>query len=111
MSTGRGENQTSYHTVHDDTCQREQREQHNVSGNYGTENVTNRARTGASVSFQPGVKSTPIFNPGAGVQSRSLGAPSSFSESYGARQRSYQSTNNGGTNQQDGLFADLYLHC
>ena len=103
-STGRGGNQTSYHTVHDDTSQREQREQYNVSGNYGTENVTNRARTGASVSFQPGVKSTPIFNPGAGVQSRSLGAPSSFSESYGARQRSYQSTNNGGTNQQDGLF-------
>ena len=103
-STGRGENQTSYHTVHDDTSHREPRESHNISGSYGAENVTNRARTGASVSFQPGVKSTPIFNPGAGAQNRSLGAPSSFSESYGARQRSYQSASTRGTHQQDGLF-------
>ena len=38
-STGRGENQTSYHTVHDDTSLREPREPYNVSGNHGAENV------------------------------------------------------------------------
>ena len=115
-STGRSEPQTPYHTVQEETGQREQREPYGISGEhinggYGAENLTRGATTGgrttASVSFQPGMGSTPINNPGAGAQNKSLGAPTSSSESYGAKQRSYQHPNsertqNGGIN--GGLF-------
>ena len=115
-STGRSEPQTPYHTVQEETGQREQREPYGISGEhinggYGAENLTRGATTGgrttASVSFQPGMGSTPINNPGAGAQNKSLGAPISSSESYGAKQRSYQHPNsertqNGGIN--GGLF-------
>ena len=116
-STGRGEPQTPYHTVQEETGQREQREPYGIAGEhtnggYGAENVTRGATTGgrttASVSFQPGMGSTPINNPGAGARNKSLGAPNSSSESYGAKQRSYQHPNSERT-QNGGINGGLFM--
>ena len=91
-STGRGEAQTPYHTVQEETGQREQREPYGIAGEhtnggYGAENVTRGATTGgrttASVSFQPGMGSTPINNPGAGARNKSLGAPKLRLDDFG----------------------------